>query len=68
MEPTRFLFVSADAALIGDVAWLVHDEGHEGKYYIEAVRDREIADGSVPKSDDWWADAAWADVVMFDDI
>ena len=68
MEPIRFLFVSADAALIGDVAWQVHEEGHDVKYYVEAETDQEIADGFVPKSDDWRADAEWADVVVFDDI
>ncbi|MGB9963625.1 phosphoribosylamine--glycine ligase [Halobacterium hubeiense] len=68
MEPTKFLFVSADAALIGDVAWQVHEEGHDVKYYVEADGDQEIADGFVPKTDDWRADVEWADVVVFDDI
>ena len=65
---TRFLFCSLDAALIGDVARQVHEEGHDVRYYIEAEADQEIADGFVPKSDDWRADIAWADVVVFDDI
>ena len=68
MNTTRFLFVSADAALIGDLAWQIHREGHEVRYYIEAESDREIADGFVPKTDDWEADVDWADVVVFDDI
>jgi phosphoribosylamine--glycine ligase len=68
MEPTRFLFVSADAALITDLAWQVHREGHDIKYYIEAESDREIGDGFVPKTDDWEADIDWADVIVFDDI
>ncbi|WP_435178740.1 phosphoribosylamine--glycine ligase [Halorussus sp. AFM4] len=68
MESKRFLFVSADAALIGDLAWQIHGEGHDVKYYIEAERDREIADGFVPKTDDWRAEVEWADVIVFDDI
>jgi phosphoribosylamine--glycine ligase len=64
----NFLFVSADAALITDLAWQVHREGHDVKYYVEAERDREIGDGFVPKTDDWRAEVAWADVVIFDDI
>ncbi|MFW6385043.1 MAG: phosphoribosylamine--glycine ligase, partial [Halodesulfurarchaeum sp.] len=68
METKRFLFVSMDAALIGDVAWQIHREGHDVKYYIEAPSDREIADGFVPKTDDWRAEVDWADVVVFDDI
>jgi len=68
MEPTKFLFVSADAALIGDVAWQVHEEGHDVKYYVGADSDEEIADGFVPKTDDWEAELDWADVVVFDDI
>jgi phosphoribosylamine--glycine ligase len=68
MESKRFLFCSLDAALIGDVAWQVSREGHEVKYYIEAESDREIADGFVPKTDDWRAELDWADVVVFDDI
>jgi phosphoribosylamine--glycine ligase len=64
----NFLFVSADAALITDVAWQVHREGHDVKYYIEAESDREIGDGFVPKTDDWEAEVEWADVIVFDDI
>ena len=68
MDSKRFLFCSLDAALISDVAWQVHREGHDVKYYIEAERDREIADGFVPKTDDWRAEVDWADVIVFDDI
>ncbi|WP_396612004.1 phosphoribosylamine--glycine ligase [Haloferax sp. S1W] len=68
MESRRFLFVSADAALITDLAWQIHREGHDVKYYIEAATDKEIGDGFVPKTDDWKADVDWADVVIFDDI
>ncbi|MFB6155651.1 MAG: phosphoribosylamine--glycine ligase [Haloferacaceae archaeon] len=68
MDSRRFLFVSADAALITDLAWQVHREGHDVKYYIEAESDREIGDGFVPKTDDWRAEVDWADVVVFDDI
>ncbi|KOX92238.1 phosphoribosylamine--glycine ligase [Haloarcula rubripromontorii] len=64
----NFLFCSLDAALIGDIAWQVAREGHDVKYYIEADSDREIADGFVPKTDDWRGDLDWADVVIFDDI
>jgi phosphoribosylamine--glycine ligase len=68
MEPARFLFVSADAALIADLAWQVSREGHEVKYHVEAERDGEIGDGFVPKTDDWRAEVDWADIVVFDDI
>ena len=68
MESKRFLFCSLDAALVGDLAWQVHREGHDVQYYIEAESDREIADGFVPKTDDWRAELDWADVVVFDDI
>jgi phosphoribosylamine--glycine ligase len=68
MEPKNFLFCSLDAALLPDVAWHVHAEGHDVKYYIEAESDREIGDGFVPKTDDWRAEIAWADVIVFDDI
>ena len=64
----NFLFCSLDAALIGDVAWQVSREGHDVKYYIEADSDREIADGFVPKTDDWRGEVEWADVIIFDDI
>ena len=68
MDPKRFLFVSADAALIGDVAWQVAREGHDVRYYVEAESDREIADGFVTKTDDWRSEVEWADTVVFDDI
>ena len=68
MDTKRFLFVSADAALITDLAWQVHEEGHDVKYYIESESDQEIGDGFVPKTDDWEAEVDWADVIVFDDI
>lgn len=64
---TRFLFVSYDA-LISDIAWEVAKEGHQVKYFIKTPEDREIADGFVPKSDDWEQDADWAEVIVFDDV
>jgi len=68
MSDHNFLFVSADAALIGDLAWQVRREGNDVRYYVEAESDHDIADGFVPKTDDWRADLDWADVVIFDDI
>ncbi|QLG62544.1 phosphoribosylamine--glycine ligase [Halorarum salinum] len=68
MDPKRFLFCSLDAALIADLAWQVHEEGHDVRYYIEAESDGEIGNGFVPKTDDWRADVEWADVVVFDDV
>jgi phosphoribosylamine---glycine ligase len=62
----KFLFVSW-SGLIGDIAWQVHKEGHEARYYVDAVKERDIADGFVPKSEDWRADVPWADVIVFDD-
>jgi len=68
MDARNFLFVSLDAALVTDLAWQVHREGHDVRYFIEAEADREIGDGFVPKTDDWRAELDWADVVVFDDI
>lgn len=68
MDAKNFLFCSLDAALITDIAWQVHREGHDVKYYIESETDQEIGDGFVPKTDDWRADVEWADVIVFDDI
>jgi NAD(P)H dehydrogenase (quinone) len=65
MRSKHFLFVSADAALITDLAWQVHREGHDVKYYIEAESDQEIGDGFIPKTDDWRAEVEWADVIIF---
>ncbi len=55
MDSKNFLFCSLDAALITDVAWQVHQEGHDVKFYVEAESDQEIGDGFVPKCDDWRA-------------
>jgi phosphoribosylamine--glycine ligase len=68
VESKHLLFVSADAALTTGLAWQVHREGYDVKYYIEAESDAEIGDGFVPKTDDWRVDVEWADVVVFDDI
>lgn len=63
----NFLFVSL-TALINDIAWQVHKEGHDVKYFIQNEEDREIADGFVPKTNDWQKDVDWADVIVFDDV
>jgi phosphoribosylamine--glycine ligase len=38
------------------------------KYYINDPAEKEIADGFVPKSDNWEADVDWADLIVFDDV
>ncbi|MGH7673923.1 MAG: phosphoribosylglycinamide synthetase C domain-containing protein [Gemmatimonadales bacterium] len=67
MEPKKFLFVSLDA-LIADIAWQVAKDGNDVRLYTQSAGEREIGDGFVPKTDDWERDAAWADVVVFDDV
>lgn len=67
MEKKRkFLFVSL-TGLIGDIAWQVLKEGHEVRYFIGDEQEKDIADGFVPKTDDWEKDVDWADVIVFDD-
>ena len=70
MDPAdaNFLFASLDEPLIGDLAWQVHREGHDVRWYIASETEAEIGDGFVPKTDDWEAELDWADVVVFDDI
>ncbi|MDP8266562.1 MAG: phosphoribosylglycinamide synthetase C domain-containing protein [Candidatus Aceula meridiana] len=63
----KFLFVSIDA-LINDIAWQVAKEGHDVRYYIKNKNVRDIADGFVPKTEDWRRDVDWADVIVFDDV
>src|SRR3990167_1682496 len=67
MESKKFLFVSWDG-LIGDIAWQIIKEGHEAKYYIKSKADKEVADGFVPKVEDWEAEVDWADIIIFDDV
>lgn len=38
------------------------------RYFIENSEERDIADGFVPKSEDWENDVDWADVIVFDDV
>ncbi len=64
--PWRFLFVSR-SALIGDIAWQIQKEGHEVRYHIDDEKERDIADGFVPKVTGWREHVDWADVVVFDD-
>src|SRR5215831_15102690 len=66
MEKKKFLFASL-SSLIGDIAWQVVKEGHEVRYYVENEKERDIADGFVPKSTDYEKDCKWADIVVFDD-
>jgi phosphoribosylamine--glycine ligase len=67
MDKRNILFVSIDG-LIGDTAWQCVTEGHEVRYFIANEGEREIADGFVPKVDDWESQVDWADVVVFDDV
>jgi phosphoribosylamine---glycine ligase len=67
MEKKRkFLFVSL-TGLVGDIAWQVLKEGHEVRYFIGDEEEKDIADGFVPKTEDWEKDIDWADVIVFDD-
>lgn len=67
MENKKFLFVSWDG-LIGDIAWQVVKEGHEVKYYIRNETEKDIADGFVPKTDNWEKEIDWADIIVLDDV
>lgn len=66
-EKKKFLFVSEEA-LIGDLAWVVKQEGHQVKYYIHEKDSKDIGDGFVEKCDDWQQLKDWADVIVFDDV
>jgi phosphoribosylamine--glycine ligase len=65
-DKRKFLFVSI-TGLISDIAWQVAKEGHEVRYCIEDEKERDIADGFVPKVRDWQREVDWADVIVFDD-
>jgi phosphoribosylamine---glycine ligase len=67
IEPKNFLFVSLDA-LICDTAWQILKEGHNVKFYTESEEDKDIADGFIPKVDNWQKEVPWADVIVFDDV
>ena len=67
MPGSKILFVSYDG-LIGDIAWQVTKEGHPTKFWIKDPEEKEIADGFVPKAEDWKKEVEWADVVVFDDV
>ncbi len=62
----KFLFVSK-WGLVHDLAWSVLKEGHEVRYWIGSKPDKDVADGFVPKVDDWEPSKDWADVIVFDD-
>lgn len=66
MEAKKFLFVSL-SGLIGDTAWQCVKEGHDVRYWIGAEDERDIADGFVPKVDNWENEVDWAEVIVFDD-
>lgn len=67
MATRNFLFISLDA-LISDVAWTVLKEGNDVRYYIDSESERSLANGFVPKVDDWESHVDWADVIVFDDV
>jgi phosphoribosylamine--glycine ligase len=63
----KYLFVSLDG-LISDIAWEVVKAGHDVKYYIHDPGEKEIANGFVPKTENWEREVAWADLIVFDDV
>lgn len=63
----KLLFVSADA-LIADTAWQCVKEGDQVLLWIGNKHERDIADGFVPKVDDWKRKIDWADAIIFDDV
>jgi phosphoribosylamine---glycine ligase len=65
-QQRKFLFISL-TGLISDIAWQVAKEGHAVKYFIADEKDRDIADGFVPKIASWENEVEWADVIVFDD-
>ena len=67
LTPKNFLFVTSDA-LIADISWHVAREGHNVKFYTESEEDKEVGDGFIQKVDNWEAEVAWADVIVFDDV
>jgi phosphoribosylamine--glycine ligase len=62
----KFLFVS-DLGLIGDLAYVVRNEGNEVRYFIRSKSEKDISDGFVEKIEDWESSKDWADVIIFDD-
>lgn len=65
-RPLKFLFVG-DWGLSLDLAWQVQREGHQAKMFIKDADCKDIGDHLVPKVDNWETEAAWADVVVFED-
>lgn len=63
--PKKFLFI-AGGAMINDLAWQVHKEKNQVKYFINLKKYKNIADGFVPKTDNWQTNMAWADVVVLE--
>lgn len=62
----NFLFISIEG-LIGDLAWKINQEGHNTRYFIEAVHEKNVCDGFVEKVERWRDHVDWADVIIFDD-
>ena len=54
--------------MIGDLAYVVKNEGNEVRYYIRSKSEKDISDGFVEKTDDWESLKGWADVIVFDDV
>lgn len=63
--PKKFLFI-AGGAMINDLAWQVYKEKNQVKYFINLKKYKTIADGFVPKTDNWQKSMAWADVVVLE--
>ncbi|MFP4403167.1 MAG: phosphoribosylglycinamide synthetase C domain-containing protein [Nanoarchaeota archaeon] len=67
IEFKNFLFVTFDS-LITDIAWIISKEGHNVKLYTKNLKDKDVGDGFIQKTDNWENEIDWADVIIFDDV
>ena len=69
----RILFISSANMIAANLAYVMKNEGHEVKLFIDEPDRKENFDGMVEKTDDWEKELKWVgkgagSLIVFDDI
>lgn len=67
----RVLFISSADMMAGNLAYVMKNEGHDVKLFIDNEDRKENFDNMVPKTSDWRSELKWVGkdgLIVFDDV
>ena len=68
----RVLFITSSSIIAGNLAYVMKNEGHDVKLFIDDEDRKEDFENMVPKTDDWQKELNWVGkeegLIVFDDV